>query len=74
MIIDSSIIDGLRNNTVVVVRCEKCREIYTCSIETTGFYDDEQDIQYSIMYKNACPVCNHRREDGVAMGLPSVEI
>lgn len=74
MIIDSSVIEGLRNNTVTVIRCEKCGEIYATPIEVTGFYDDEHDVQYATLYKGSCPECGHCRKDGVAMNPPSVEI
>ena len=74
MIIDSSVIDGLRNNTIAIIRCEKCGEIHTTRIDTMGFYDDEQDIQHTILYKDACSACGHRRQIGVAMDPPSVEI
>lgn len=74
MIIDSSVIEGLHNNTMTIVRCEVCGEIHTTRFTTSCFIDDENDMQWTTSYKDACPVCGHHREYGVAMDPPSVEL
>jgi len=74
VIIDNIIAAGLHNNTVTIIMCEKCEEIHATRIEVVGFYDDEDDIQYGTQYEDACPICGHRREYGVAMNPPQINL